>query len=181
MPANHRQSDQIERAHLPPESLPLLAAMERAFGFTPNLGVSMAHSPAALEGYLQGLTAYDKSSALTAIERQIVMATASQANGAAYGVAVHATLAARLGASADDVGRLRKGEDVLDERMSSVQAFVRSLIANRGAASAEARQSLVRAGYSKAAVVEIAFGVALKAFANAVAHASRPEIDRGFL
>jgi AhpD family alkylhydroperoxidase len=84
-------------ATAPNTAKPLLDATAGIFGFVPNLAVAMSADPAALEGYLSALHAFGHTSALSPIEQQLVLITASVANEADYSVAVHASVAAKLG------------------------------------------------------------------------------------
>jgi AhpD family alkylhydroperoxidase len=165
---------------VPKESEPLLARTASLFGFVPNLVIAMAADPASLEGYLGALNAFGQSTALTPIEQQIVLIVASRVNNADYSVAVHASLAGKLGALRAVVDAASAGIPVADPRLAAIQALTSAITVNRGDVSNAAIASALMAGLGTAEIVAVSFGVAVKAFANTIALIARPEIDPGF-
>jgi AhpD family alkylhydroperoxidase len=164
----------------PAESAPLLAKTAEIFGFVPNLAVKMAADPASLEGYLGALHAFTQTTALTPIEQQIVLISASAANRAAYSIAVHATVAAKLGAPEAAIAAAAQGSPIPDPRLAAVQALTTAMTTGRGDVSDAAIVQASAAGLGANAITAVAFGVAVKAFANTVALIARPAIDAGF-
>ena len=63
----------------PEKSRPFLENVQKSFRFIPNLFGVFANSPVLLEGYLGLEKTYDKGS-LSAVERQIVLLSASVEN-----------------------------------------------------------------------------------------------------
>jgi AhpD family alkylhydroperoxidase len=157
----------------------LLAKTRELFGFAPNLAVSMSADPAALEGYLQVLQAFGGTS-LDPIEQQIVLMAVSRANQADYSVAVHATLATKLGAAAALVKAAGTGATIEDSRYAALRRFAEALTVGRGRVSDAEVEDFLAAGYGREAVVAVAFGVAVKTFANAIAHLARTPVDDAF-
>jgi AhpD family alkylhydroperoxidase len=154
-----------------------LATLAAAFGFVPNLARDMAHSPAALDGYVAGLGALNGATGLSPVELQLAMLAASRANAAPYGVAVHATLAAKLGAEPAAIAAAKAGTAPASARLAAVLAVATALTERRWA---DAQRLAVAAELGDAALVEAAFAVALKQFANAIAQVAAPAIDPGF-
>lgn len=105
---------------------------------------------------------------------------ASQANEAPYGVAVHGTLARRLGATAEVIAAARTGQPIADPKLEALQQFTRALILGRTQVSDADVNHLLAAGFDRRAIVSIALGVAAKFFANAMAHLAQPTVDAGF-
>ena len=97
------------------ETKPLFDAMRNVFGFVPNLGYALAVEPPVLSAYLVLLQSLGATS-LEPVAQQVALAAASKANAADYGVAVHATLAGKLGASAEVVDALRRGIALTDPK-----------------------------------------------------------------
>ena len=164
----------------PAASVPLLAKTAEIFGFTPNLAVKMAADPAAPEGYLAALHAFGHSTALSPVEQQLVLIAASAANEARYSVAVHATVAGLLGAEETVVKAAAAGTPIAEPRLAALQALTTAVTVNRGNLSDGAIGHAVNAGLTRADIVAVAFGVAVKAFANAVALIARPDVDGAF-
>jgi AhpD family alkylhydroperoxidase len=149
------------------------------FGFVPNLGLAMALEPAALDTYLAMLQGIGQTS-LTPVEQQVVMVAASRANEASYGIAVHSTLAAKLGAGPAVVNALRHGNALPDAKLEALREFASEFTVGRTQVSDAVLARFTAAGYGAPAGIAVAMAVAAKTFANGVAHLARPEIDAGF-
>ena len=169
----------LSEASAPAAAKNLFDGMRGVFGFVPNLGYALAAEPAALRVYLTLLQSLGATS-LDPIAQQVAMAAASWANAADYGVAVHTTLAAKLGASPEIVEALRKGAPLDDPKLEAVRRFATAIASKRTQVSDSDVNALRAAGYDHRAAVAIALAVAGKTFVNTVAHLSRPKIDAGF-
>ncbi len=163
----------------PAEAKPALNAMAGVFGFVPNLGYALAAEPPVLAAYLSWLQALGTTS-LDPVAQQVAMTAASHANSADYGVAVHATLAGKLGASTEVVAALRAGGALPDPRLEAVRRFACAIVSKRTQVSDSDVNALTTAGFDRRAAVAIAMAVAGKTLVNTVAHLSRAQIDAGF-
>jgi AhpD family alkylhydroperoxidase len=164
----------LDERSAPAEARPPLEGLRHALGFTPNLALAMAHAPASLASYVTGLQAVGKL--LTPCEAQLVMLAASSANGAAYGVALHAALARRAGASSDALDAARSGRDnAMEPRLRSLLRVSRLSTERRPTAPADIE------GFAPAELIELIYAVSLKQFANAVAALSGVPIDATLL
>jgi AhpD family alkylhydroperoxidase len=168
--------DGLSETTAPAAAKPLLAAARASFGFLPNLAVVMAAEPAALESYFHALQAFGQTT-LGPIEQQIVLMAVSRANAADYSLAVHAALAAKLGAAPELVKAVGTGGPVSDRKLAALRRFTEALTVGRGQVPEGEIAAFVGAGYDRAAVVAVAFGVAVKTFANALAHLARTPVD----
>ena len=166
-------------ASVPTEAKEVLEGMASIFGFVPNLGYALAVEPAALEAYATLLQSLGKTS-LDPIAQQVAMVAASRANAADYGIAVHATLAARLGAPAAVVKALRDGSSLEDTKLEAVRRFADAIASNRTQVSDSDIRALKAAGLDSRAAVSIAMATAAKVLVNALAHLSQADIDEGF-
>ena len=164
---------------VPPAARPFLEKAHEAFGFVPNLAVAMATVPPALEAYLHMLHRFGQTP-LNAIEQQVVLMAVSRANGADYSLAVHAAMAANLGANAHVIKGVGTGGPVGDPKLSSLRQFTEALTLGRGRVSEDELDRFLAAGYDRAAVVSVAFGVAVKTFANTMAHLAESPVDEAF-
>jgi pimeloyl-ACP methyl ester carboxylesterase/alkylhydroperoxidase family enzyme len=170
---------ELEEAAAPAAAKELLDGMRGVFGFVPNLGYAIAAEPSVLGAYIAMLQALGASS-LDPIAQQVAMVSASRANSADYGIAVHATLAGKLGASADVVEALRNGGAIQDPKLDAVRRFAAAIATNRTQVSDSDVNALKAAGFDHRAMVTIALAAAAKTLVNTVAHLSRAEIDAGF-
>jgi AhpD family alkylhydroperoxidase len=163
----------------PAEAKAALNAMIGVFGFVPNLGYALAAEPPVLGAYLSWLQALGATS-LDPVAQQVAMAAASHANSADYGVAVHTTLASKLGASTEVVTALRAGGALPDPRLEAVRRFASAIVTKRTQVSDSDVNALTAAGFDRRAAVAIAMAVAGKTLVNTVAHLSQAKIDAGF-
>jgi pimeloyl-ACP methyl ester carboxylesterase/alkylhydroperoxidase family enzyme len=164
---------------VPAEGRELVAAMSGVFGFVPNLGYALGAEPAVLDVYIKMLQALGRT-VLDPIAVQVALGAASRANAADYAVAVHATLAAKLGASKDIVNTIRSGGSFIDPKLEAVRRFTAAIASKRTQFSDSDVKELVAAGYDRRAAVALALAAGAKTLVNAVAHLSRPTLDAGF-
>jgi pimeloyl-ACP methyl ester carboxylesterase/alkylhydroperoxidase family enzyme len=169
----------LNKESAPPEAQAALDAMVGVFGFVPNLGYALGAEPPVLGAYLSWLQALGTTS-LEPVAQQVAMTAASHANAADYGVAVHATLAAKLGASPEVVSALRAGSALADPKLEAVRRFATAIVTQRTQVSDSDVNALTAAGLDRRAAVAIAMAVAGKTLVNTVAHLSRVQIDAGF-
>jgi pimeloyl-ACP methyl ester carboxylesterase/alkylhydroperoxidase family enzyme len=162
------------------EARPLLDGMKGVFGFVPNLGHAIGVEPNALAAYLSWLQALGTTS-LEPVAQQVAMGAASRVNDAGYSVAVHATLAGKVGAPASVVDAIRNGGSFDDPKLEAVRRFATAIAANRAQVSDSDIHALKAVGLDRRAAVAIAMAVAGKMLANAVANMSRVPTDAGFL
>jgi AhpD family alkylhydroperoxidase len=163
----------------PAAAKPMLAQAREVFGFVPNLAVVMAAEPAALESYFHSLKAFGETT-LTPVEQQIVLMAVSRVNRADYSLAIHAALAAKLGAPPDLVKAIGTGASVRDPKLAALRRFTELLTIGRGQIAKAEVKSFVSAGYDRTAIVAVAFGVAVKTFANTLAHLAQTPVDGPF-
>lgn len=171
---------ELNEATAPAEAAELLEALRGVFGFVPNLGYALAAEPNVLRAYIAMLQALGGTS-LEPIAQQVAMVAASRANAADYGIAVHATVAGKLGASPETIAALRNGGTLPDPKLEAVRCFATAIASNRTQVSDSDIKALKAAGYDHRAAAAIALAAASKTMVNTVAHMSRPEIDAGFL
>jgi len=171
--------DGLTEKTAPAAAQPLLAQAREVFGFVPNLAVAMAAVPAALEGYFHVLHGFE-ATPLSPVEQQIVLMAVSRANQADYSLAIHAALAAKLGATAETVKGVGTGGPVADPKLAALRRFTEVLTINRGQVAASEVDGFLAAGYDRATIVAVAFGVAVKTFANTLAHLAKTPVDAAF-
>ena len=164
---------------VPSEGRELVSAMSGAFGFVPNLGYALGAEPIVLEVYMKMLQALG-GTVLDPIAQQVALGAASRTNGADYAVAVHTTMAKKLGASEDVVNTIRSGGSYADPKLEAVRAFTSAIASKRTQVSDSDVKQLVSAGYDRRAAVALALAAGAKTLVNAVTHLSRPELDKGF-
>jgi AhpD family alkylhydroperoxidase len=158
---------------------PLLANARAVFGFVPNLAIIMAAEPAGLESYFHSLQAFSET-VLSAVEQQIVLMAVSRANQASYSLAIHTALATKLGAAPEIVRAVGRGGTIKDPKLAALRRFTEALTVTRGQVPDAEVDAFLAAGYDRRAVVAVAFGVAVKTFANTLAHLAQTPVDAAF-
>lgn len=169
----------LELSDAPAESRPLLDAVQRKLGVTPNLFRTLAHSPVALRAYLQQSQALSAGALSAQLRERIALATAG-ANGCNYCASAHAFIGKGLGIAADEAARNIRGE-AADARAQAVLSFVRAIIDTRGHVADEPLRAVRDAGFTDAEIVEIVANVAMNIFTNYFNHVAGTEVDFPFV
>jgi uncharacterized peroxidase-related enzyme len=164
----------------PEASKPLLAQVEGAFGFVPNLTATLAESPAALAGYLQLSGIIQEHSALSPQEQQIVMLAVSEANGCDYCMAAHSVIAGMTKVREETVGALRACEDLTDPKEAALAKFARAVVEHRGWVPEADQEDFLAAGFTKRQLLDVVAIVALKTLSNYANHLAHTPLDPAF-
>ncbi len=169
-----------------PESAPAgsrqrLAKIAKKYGFVPNLAAVFAESPAVLDALSGLMITYDNPQmTLTTLERQVVLLTASLRNSCKYCTAGHSMLANMNGLERADIENLQQGRPLADERLERLRKFVELVVENRGLVGDSEIESFIAAGFSKAQILEVLSGVALKTLTNYAYHIAQPQVNKEF-
>lgn len=163
----------------PDAAKPLLEKSAKAFGQVPNLMGIMAESPAVLKGYMD-LSETLVGSTLSPAERHAVMLVVSVENQCRYCVAAHTGLARGSGLAADIIIGIREQDDIDDEKLEKLCQFTQAMVTTRGNVTPEQVEAFLRAGFTKANLLEVAAHVALKTFSNYINHLAQTPVDASF-
>ncbi len=165
----------------PAEARETLGTIARSYGFVPNLAAAVAESPATLDGLLGFMSAYDAAGmTLSPVERQVVLVAVSVANKCEYCTAAHSMLAGMAGLTRPEIDNLQEGRPLGDARLEVLRRFVETVVAERGFVSEAALEAFIAAGFTKAQVLEVVFGVALKTLTNYANHIAKPPVNKQF-
>jgi len=145
----------------PAAAEPLLAAVERQLGSTPNLFPLLASNPAALEGSL-GL-----NGALAVAEF----------NGGNYRLSAHACLGANLARLSDTEIELNRAGGSQDAKANAGVRLARRIVDTRGRVSDAEIGAARAAGFSDAQIFEITACVAVNVFTNDLKNVVETAID----
>lgn len=163
----------------PESSKAVLAAVNRANGFTPNVFRALANSPSTLNGFAASLGANDVGT-LSPAERQIVQITASIENRGEYCVAGHSTFAEKIGMPLETITAIREGRPLSDKRYQGLADFTRALVRNRGHVTAGDMAAFQAAGFGTEQIFEVIAGAALKTITNFVGSVFDLPLDAQF-
>jgi uncharacterized peroxidase-related enzyme len=153
----------------------LLDSTQSQLGRTPNLYRSMAHSPAALEGYLAFRGSLIKGALSSQMRERIALLTAT-INDCGYCVAAHCFRGAKAGLSESELVATRKNQSD-DAKTQAALQFVTTLIEHRGLTSESEFVNVKSLGWSDEEIGEIVAHVALNVFSNYFNHVAQPELD----
>ena len=158
----------LEQAPAPAQSA--LQGIEKGLGFLPNAFATLAHSPAALNGYLALSQALGKNS-LTPAEREAAALAASEVNGCEYCIAAHSFFGGKLGLDADAILSARAGN------LNAVASLARSVTLTRGRLSDEQIAAAREAGLDDGKIVDVIAQVSLLTLTNYLNNVAQTEVD----
>jgi len=170
----------FDESNAPVASKALLKNVKAKYGFIPNLMGELAIAPSALEAYTS-LTSMFGHTSLSPIEQQVVLLTTSFENNCAYDMAVHSTVALSVGIDRDSLMAIREGRVIeTDSRMEALRNFTVAVVRDRGLVEKADQEMFLRAGFTKANILEVVTGVTMKKLSNYTNHIAETEIDPAF-
>jgi uncharacterized peroxidase-related enzyme len=165
----------LEPAEASPKSQELLAAVKAKIGMTPNMMKTMAHSAAALEGYLRFSGALGTGILSAQLREQIALAV-GQANSCQYCLSAHSAIGKMVGLKPEQIEASRRAT-AADAKTAAALRFVQELVVHKGVVDDSAISAVRAAGYSEAEIVEIVANVALNIFTNYFNHVAETDVD----
>lgn len=153
----------------------LLNAVQAKIGMTPNLMKTLAHAPAALEGYLN-LSGALATGVLDAKFREQLALAVAQANSCEYCLSAHSTIGKMVGLGPDEIAQSRAAHAADAKRDAGLQ-FAQTLVVQRGLANDADLAAVRQAGFTEAEITEIVAHVALNIFTNYFNHVAQTEVD----
>lgn len=168
-----------DRNTAPEEAREMLGEVEKKFGFVPNLIAVMAEAPPLMTAYLTLSQLLDQTS-FSPAERQILILTASEANGCDYCMAAH-TLSAR-GAKVPEavITALRVGKPLPDAKLEALHRLTRSIVDDRGHPDQTLVEVFFKAGYTRRNLLEVILAVGMKTLSNYTNHIAETPLDAPF-
>jgi uncharacterized peroxidase-related enzyme len=152
-----------------------LEGIARKRGYVPTPVQVMAHSPAALDGYLALATALAGGVLDVKIRERIAIAVAS-ANDCQPCLTAHSRLAKAAGLSASEIGNARAFASAEPETMV-VMAFARAVFETQGHVPDEQFAAAREGGLSHTAIVEIAAHIAINLLTNAMNSMAKVQLE----
>lgn len=163
----------------PAGSKPILEAVEKAYGFVPNLFGVFAESPAITEAYATISAIFDKTD-LTPTERQIILLSNNRLNECTYCMAAHTTISQMQGIDADVIEALRNGTVIADAKLEALRVFAVRINETRGFVSQDEIDAFLGAGFSKANILDVILGTSFKTLSNYANHIAETPLDDAF-
>ncbi|MBX7145557.1 MAG: carboxymuconolactone decarboxylase family protein [Oligoflexia bacterium] len=157
------------------KSAELLAMVQKKMGRQPNMMRTLAHSPAALELYLQMSNVLGGSS-LNVQDRERLALLAAKKGQCEYCDRAHTAIATMVKVPADEIGAARDGHSV-DATADALLKFSAAVIEKRGHISDADFKSAKAAGLSDAQLLDAIAVTCFNLFTNYINHVAQPEID----
>jgi len=148
------------------QSATLLDQVRTTMGFVPTLMRVMAHSPAALMGYLSLRDALTLGVLPIRLREQIAIAVAAT-NDCNVCLVSHIRYGRAAGLAGDEIANAQHATSA-DPASAAALGFARMLLNRRGHVSDAEIAAVRAAGFGDGAIAEIAAAVALNTFANLV-------------
>ncbi|MBB6157451.1 putative peroxidase-related enzyme [Pseudomonas sp. JAI115] len=150
----------------PEAARPFLENAQKNSGFIPNLLAVLANAPAALETYVT-VSALNGKSELSLAEREVVQLIAATNHGCDFCVAGHTAVALNKAKLPPEVvSALREKATVPVEKLETLAAFAREVIATRGKVSDQTFNQFKAAGYTEGNALEVILGISLATLCN---------------
>lgn len=165
----------------PAGSKDTLMAIQKGYGFLPNLALILAGSPSVLNGYIGLMSAFTGGdTSLTPVEQQIVLLAASVENGCDYCSAAHGMVANKTGLGRDEVLAVQNGQPLGEARLEALRVFTVKTVQKRGWLDTADVAAFTDAGFNDVAIMEVITGVAIKVITNYVNHLAKPDLNAEF-
>ena len=153
-----------------------LADVKQKFGRVPNFFAIAAESPAAINAYVS-LSNIFPTTALTPVEQQIIILTASVENKCAYCVAAHSKGAKMAGVAEETIRDVKERVPWKDAKLEALRSIVSQIVAKRGWLSEDDIRDFLERGYSMSQLLDVIVGVSMKTLSNYINHIADPPIE----
>ncbi|MET8229554.1 carboxymuconolactone decarboxylase family protein [Micromonospora sp. NPDC005298] len=143
------------------------------FGWLPTPVALMAESPQLLAGFLTASAGFDQT-ALTPLEREVVILTVSTSNECHFCVALHTGKLTQLDADTELINALRAGTVLPEPRLEALRRFTLAMLDHRGAVPDDELDDFLTAGYQPRHALDVVLGIGaytLSTFANRLTRA----------
>lgn len=158
-----------------PKAAASLEKVRGALGFVPNMMAGLAHSPAALDGYLTLSATLGGGSISRRQGEQIALAVAEQ-NGCEYCLAAHTAIGGKLGLTAEQITQARQAT-ATDDRDAAVLRLARAIVETRGRVGDEELAAARAAGLTDGQIAEVVAHVALNVLTNYFNNVAQTPVD----
>lgn len=164
----------------PEASKPVLAEVEKAYKFIPNLMGVLAESPLAVAAYAQLNGLIQSKSSLSPQEQQVAMLAVSYENSCEYCMGAHCTIAAMARTPDATIQALRQGAAPEDTKTAALIKFTRAIVKQRGWVDEATVNEFLAGGYNRAQLLDVLVITGLKTISNYVNHLAKTPLDETF-
>ena len=154
----------IDPANAKGKAKELLDAVVQKYGGAPNSFKTMAHSPAAFQGFL-GLSGTLEGGVLSFEIRYQIAIAVSEINGCSYCLSAFSAIGKGNGMKDETLATCRTARST-DPKVDAILKFAAAIVRERGSVTNEEFQKAKSAGVSDEEILEIVANVALFTYAN---------------
>jgi uncharacterized peroxidase-related enzyme len=165
----------IDPAHADARAKPMLDAVHKKLGLTPNMMKTMATSPAVLKGYLDFAGALG-AAAIGARTQELIALTVAETNGCDYCLSAHTAIGGLFKIPAEELDAARDFRNP-DPKIAAILRFVRIVVDTRGNVADGDVEALRNAGASDAEIAEVVAIAALNVFTNLFNNVAATDVD----
>jgi uncharacterized peroxidase-related enzyme len=165
----------VDPAHADVRAKPLLDAVHKKLGLTPNMMKTMATSPAVLRGYLDFAGALGGAS-VSARTQELVAIAVAETNGCDYCLSAHTTIGGLFKIPAAELDAARDARNP-DPKIAATLRFARHVVATRGRVGDTEVAALRATGVTDAELAEIVAIAALNVFTNLFNNVAGTDVD----
>jgi uncharacterized peroxidase-related enzyme len=152
-----------------------LDAIKAKLGKVPNLFATLAHSPVALNAYVQ-LSDIAGHGKLNGKQREQIALAVGEANNCDYCLAAHSAIGGMVGLKPAQIAAAREGR-ADTARDTALLQLSRSIVANQGRVPTGELDAFKAAGLADADVLEVLVSVVLNIYTNYANHIARTAVD----
>lgn len=152
-----------------------LDAFKAKLGVVPNMFLTMARTPVALNAYVQ-LANVAGSGALNAKQREQIALAVGDANACDYCLAAHSAIGSMVGLKPEQIAQARAAHAENTKDRALLQ-LAKRIVETRGHVPTAELDAFKQQGFSDATILEVLVNVVLNIYTNYTNHIARTEID----
>ncbi len=160
---------------LSPKGKELLEMVKKKMGKVPNMLGTMAHSPAALEVYLQFSGALSGAAINKKEQEQIALFVGTK-NSCGYCVKAHTAIGKMVGLTEEQIEKSKLGEGT-SPRESAILALTKEILEKQGHIGKNGVEHALASGLTKGEIFEVIAATTLNIYTNYVNHVADPVVD----
>lgn len=165
----------VNRASVDAATATKLDAVQAKLGRVPNMFLTLAQTPVALDAYLE-LSGVAATGRLSATQREQIALVVGETNACGYCVAAHGAIGKLVGLEPAQIAGARLGQ-AADAKTTAVLALARSMVDSRGHPTLAELDAFKAAGFGDAEILEVLVNVVLNIYTNYTNHIAGTEID----
>ncbi|MDC8013244.1 carboxymuconolactone decarboxylase family protein [Tahibacter soli] len=165
----------VDRNRLDAVTNAALDGVKAKLGSVPNMFLTFAHTPVALNAYNQ-LAAVTSGGRLNAKQREQIALAVGEANDCTYCVAAHGAIGKLVGLNANQID-LARGAQADNPRDAAILELARRIVETRGHVPTAELDAFKAAGFGDADILEVLVNVVLNIYTNYTNHIARTDVD----